>query len=421
MSAAEPERHIEARHVRVASFDIAESGAPLASLSGLDEIRLLVRSGPAPLGWLRLSGRGANVDAEQVASTLLDQLAESLRREALRRRLSTAASEPALEPAISVVVCTRDRTDSLRRCLESLRDLSYPALEIVVVDNAPSGAETCALVAAMAPLFGPSRTLRYAREDRPGLDWARNRGIAESSHDLIAFTDDDVRVDPGWLSGIARAFADRDVLMVTGLVAPAELDTGAQLDFEDGYGGMGKGFHPIRRQRDGLTPAALLGAHHLGVGANMAFRRALLDRVGGFDTALDVGTPSHGAGDLEMFHRVLVSGAVAQYEPSALVWHSHRRDHAGLRRQLRDNGRAFGVYLIGCALRRTVPRGVVVRYAVRIWLGWLLGRLARSLVGRDALSPRLRAAELWGAMQAPWAYWRTRRSDRELRSAAPAE
>jgi hypothetical protein len=152
----------------------------------------------------------------------------------------------------------------------------------------------------------------------------------------------------------------------------------------------------------------------------MAFRRELLDRVGGFDTALDVGTPSHGAGDLEMFHRVLVSGAVAHYEPSALVWHSHRRDRAGLARQLRDNGRAFGTYLIGCAIRRTVPPMKVARYALVIWLGWLVGRLARSLLGRDRLPPALRASELWGAMQAPFAYWLTRRNDRAVRRRAPA-
>jgi glycosyltransferase involved in cell wall biosynthesis len=322
-------------------------------------------------------------------------------------------------PPFTVVVCTRDRTDSLARCLASLRDLEYDAFEIVVVDNAPTSARTAELVATTSARMRAPRTLRYVREDRPGLDWARNRGIAEAAHELIAFTDDDVRVDAGWLTGLATAFSDPSVMMATGLVAPAELDTDAQVEFEDGYGGMGKGFLPRRWQRDSLVDTELLGAHHLGVGANMAFRRELLRRVGGFDTALDVGTPSHGAGDLEMFHRVLVSGAVAHYEPGALVWHAHRRDRAGLARQLRDNGRAFGVYLIGCAMRRTVPVMRVVRYAAIIWLGWLVGRLARSLVGRDRLPAALRAAELWGAMQAPWAYWRTRRSDRALRRGMP--
>lgn len=81
-----------------------------------------------------------------------------------------------------------------------------------------------------------------------------------------------------------------------------------------------------------MGPYDLVTVHHMGVGANMAFRRRVLEQLGGFDTALDVGTPSHGAGDLDMFHRALLSGATVRYEPVALVWHQHRRDMAALRR-----------------------------------------------------------------------------------------
>lgn len=406
--------------MKVAMLDVAEDSLPLGDVAGARAARLLVRSGRASVGWVTVPLVKRGLDGELIARAVLQQSAERVREAALWQRLSTpAGTSAAPTPPFTVVVCTRDRTDSLARCLASLRDLEYDTFEIVVVDNAPTSARTAELVASMSAGMRALRTLRYVREDRPGLDWARNRGISVATHELIAFTDDDVRVDAEWLAALAAAFRDPSVMMVTGLVAPAELDTDAQVEFEDGYGGMGKGFVPRRWQRDALVDAELLGAHHLGVGANMAFRRELLRRVGGFDTALDVGTPSHGAGDLEMFHRVLVSGAVAHYEPAALVWHSHRRDRAGLARQLRDNGRAFGVYLIGCAMRRTVPVMRVARYAAIIWLGWLVGRLARSLVGRDRLPAALRAAELWGAMQAPWAYWRTRRSDRALRRGMP--
>jgi GT2 family glycosyltransferase len=405
--------------VQVTALDVAAQFASVEHLRDARSLRLLVRSSGTPVGWITVSPTAGALDGEAIARAVLEQAPEQVRVAALWRLLSSSERSAVPAPPFTVVVCTRDRTDSLARCLESLRDVEHDALEVVVVDNAPTSTLTADLVTRMSAEWRAPRVLRYVREDRPGLDWARNRGIAEASHDLIAFTDDDVRVDAGWLRGLASAFGDPAVMMVTGLVAPAELETDAQIEFEDGYGGMGKGFQPVRRQRDSLGPVELLGAHHLGVGANMAFRRELLDRIGGFDTALDVGTPSHGAGDLEMFHRVLGSGAVAHYEPSALVWHSHRRDRAGLARQLRDNGRAFGVYLIGCAVRGTVPVGRVARYVTIIWLGWLVGRLARSLVGRDRLPVALRAAELWGAMQAPWAYWWTRRSDRVLRRSAP--
>ena len=63
------------------------------------------------------------------------------------------------------------------------------------------------------------------RENRPGLDWARNRGIAEARHDIIAFTDDDVRVDRAWLRAIGNAFLDPEIMGVTGFIAPAELES----------------------------------------------------------------------------------------------------------------------------------------------------------------------------------------------------
>ena len=401
---------------RVTSVDLAAPLPPLAELAGPTPLRLLVRSHGAPVGWVNVSPADGAIDADRLIRAVLKQTCDPLRAAALWRPLARAlpTSESPLPP-FSVVVCTRDRTESLARCLASLRDLAYDAVEIIVVDNAPTSPHTAELVASLSGELRAPRTLRYVREDRPGLDWARNRGIAEAAHELIAFTDDDVQVDANWLMSVARAFADPSVMLVTGLVAPSELDTDAQVEFEDSYGGMGKGLLPDRWQLDTLDDVALLGAHHIGVGANMAFRAELLRRIGGFDTALDVGTPSHGAGDIEMFHRVLMSGAVAHYEPSALVWHSHRRDRTALARQLRDNGRSFGVYLIDCAIRRTLPVSRVARYALRIWIGWLVGRVVRSALGRDPLPVRLRAAELWGAMQAPWAYWRTRRSDRAVR------
>ena len=261
---------------------------------------------------------------------------------------------------------------------------------------------------------------RYVREDRPGLDWARNRGIAESKYDIIAFTDDDVRVDSGWLRGIVRGFNDPEVMLVTGLIAPAELTTPAQVTFEFAYGGMGKSFAERRWDPQHLDAHQLLGAHELGAGANMAFRRAVFDNVGTFDTALDVGTPSHGAGDLDMFHRVLASGHVACYQPDALVWHRHRRDLTGLRRQLRDNGRSFGAYLLTrwVAARRGIGPATpaeVVHYAVSVWLRWRIARVVRRCLRRDPLALDLQIAELEGVLQAPWAYLATHRSDKRLR------
>jgi glycosyltransferase involved in cell wall biosynthesis len=399
------------------SLDLAEPLAPVPDGARWRAIRMLVRLGSRPLGWITIESPGDTVSVDQVRAALLEQLSGALQAVVLDQRLghTEGAEEPPPDswPAISVIVCTRDRTTSLARCLASLQAMDYPNHEILVVDNAPTTDDTRQLTMSLP--------VRYLREDRPGLDWARNRGIAEARHDLVAFTDDDVIVDPGWLRNIAPSFVDPEVMLVTGLVAPAELATDAQITFEYGYGGMGKGFRERVWRGGELDPTTLLGSHHLGVGANMAFRRAIFERVGPFDTALDVGTPSHGGGDLDIFHRVLRSGAIVRYQPRALVWHFHRRDLAALRRQLGDNGRAFGVYLITRwfeAGRRSVgvSRGAVSRYAIGTWLGWLVGRVVRRLLRREFLSLPLQAAELRGALEAPGAYWATRRRDRRLRA-----
>jgi glycosyltransferase involved in cell wall biosynthesis len=309
---------------------------------------------------------------------------------------------------VSVVVCTRDRADLLDGCLESLRQQDYPQFEIIVVDNASTTDET----AGVAARHGAT----LVRESRPGLDWARNRGIEVARHDIIAFTDDDARPDAGWLAALARRFADPEVQGVTGLVTPLELETRAQLLFEEVYGGMGKGFLPQRIQGRQLDAAARLSTYRVGVGANMAFRRQAIEELGGFDTALDVGTPSHGGGDLDMFDRMLAAGYVLAYEPRALVRHRHRREMGALRRQLRDDGRAFGVYLLKRWQTGDAPRGALLRFALGHWIPWLTGRIVIGLLGRHRLPLTLLWANLQGALGAPMAWISTRRSDRVLRA-----
>ncbi len=314
-------------------------------------------------------------------------------------------------PPISVVVCTRDRHDMLRQCLASLAQLDYPDFHVVVVDNAPTDERTRLVVSEAG--FG------YVCERTPGLDWARNAGIAAARHDIIAFTDDDVRVDAAWLRAIAAALADPAVAGVTGLVLPAELATPAQHWFEAYGHGMSKGDHPRLFHRDDMTPRQLIRAQDVGVGANMAFRRSALEAIGGFDTAMDVGTPAQGAGDLDIFHRLLMAGSAIRYEPSARVYHVHRRDAAGLRRQLQANGRCYGVYLRKLWHAGQLSRWAIFRYAVE-WGVWLVGRSVRCLFIRGPLPRTMVWAELWGALHAPWAYRATRNEDRRRRTARSA-
>jgi GT2 family glycosyltransferase len=289
-------------------------------------------------------------------------------------------------------VCTRDRTDDLARCLDSLERLRYPNFEVLVVDNAPSSDATLRLVERR-------RGVRYAREPRQGLDWARNRAIEEAGGEIIAFTDDDAVADPEWIGAIAAAFArDPAAAAVTGLVLPSELDTEAQVLFER-YRSFGRGFVTRRVAFDSGGPMAHRygAAGDYGTGANMAFRRVVFDRIGPFDPALDVGTLSRGGGDLEMFFRVLKAGHALVYEPRAIVRHRHRRTMEELRRQIADHGISFSAYIVRSVLAYPDERLAFARLAC--W--WYAKTAFRVLWPKAAPAGPLRSlglAELQGCL-----------------------
>jgi len=384
--------------VRIGELELSEGIRPLEGLDGYRSAALLVRWQGQPIGWVRIPGdvaEAGRISAERVREAVTDQLGRDLAGRLLGIPVSVASPrEQAPAPAISVVVCTRDRPDQLRGCLAALLAQDHPSYDVLVVDNASTSSATARVAAAAG--------VRCVREERPGLDWARNRGIAEAHHDIIAFTDDDARPDRAWLRAIAAAFtATTDVMAVTGLVAPAELETAAQARFELEYGGMGHGLQRRLIHRSALSTVGLLWASGFGVGANMAFRREVFRRVGPFDPALDLGTPAAGCGDVELLHRVVAAGGTLVYEPRALVWHQHRPAAADLDALVWHNGTGFGAYLLTCVRNRTVNRLAILHFFIRQWLGWWL--LRRLL--RPAGFPRhLVGRELLGALVSPFAY-----------------
>jgi GT2 family glycosyltransferase len=198
----------------------------------------------------------------------------------------------------------------------------------MVVDNAPSDGRTAEVVARFPGV-------RYVKEPKPGLDFARNRALDESRAELIAFLDDDIVVDRGWLDGIRLAYAEhRDAGAFTGPVLPLELETRAQILFEQ-MGGFGRGFDRVRFGPvlpD--TPTYPCGAGMFGAGCNMVFRRRVLVELGGFDDALDTGRPLPGGGDLDVFYRIVRAGYPLVREPKLLAFHQHRREYSRLRHQM---------------------------------------------------------------------------------------
>lgn len=385
------------RPASVAEVDLGGGWHALEPLvGGSERSEVLLRLRGRPIGWLHLP-------AQRTPRQLGDVVYELLAQADLRQLVEPVPAAPGRGSkggesdcsGVSVVICTRNRPENLAGCLEALQKQQCPPGEIIVVDNAPSDERTREMAAAWG--------VRYVREDRPGLDFARNCGFRSATQPIVAYVDDDARPSADWVAVLAAAFATHEVAAVTGNVAPAELSTSEQCLFEWVYGGMRHGFERWLFRRDLLSTTELLWANLCGVGTNMAFRRQVLLDLGGFDPALDVGGPAGGGGDLELFHRLVAGGYSLLYEPAAIVWHIHRRDRTGLRRQMFDNGRSFGAYLLTCAANRTVPTGQVVSFALRNWLYWAL---LRRVVHPGWLPRALVLAELRGALVSPWAYWR---------------
>jgi glycosyltransferase involved in cell wall biosynthesis len=253
---------------------------------------------------------------------------------------------------VSVIVATRNRPAQLSRCLESLTGQNYPDFEIIVVDNAPSDDKTSRLIGDRF-----NNCVRYVRELRPGLAHAHNAGVAVARHELLAFTDDDVICDRGWLAAIVSAFESGgdDVGCVTGLILPMELETRAQY-WTECHGGFAKGFHrrrfDLRSEPAGPDMLYPLTAGQFGSGAAMAFRRAALENIGSFDPALGAGTKARGGDDLNSFALTILAGQAIVYEPAAITWHQHRRDETGMQRQAFNYGVGLGAYLTSVISRK---------------------------------------------------------------------
>jgi GT2 family glycosyltransferase len=303
-------------------------------------------------------------------------------------------------PRATVAVCTRNRPLELGRCLEAIAALPDDGQEVIVVDNNSSDGSTADVVARRPQV-------RYIHQAEGGLNAARNRAMREARHEIVAFTDDDAFVDPGWLRALTRNFENPVVLCATGLTLPFELETEAQELFER-YSPFSRGF--TRRVFDGasMNPMAV---GPVGAGANLAFRRSLVEAVGEFDEALDGGTPTRSGGDHEMFSRILAAGFQIVYDPAALNWHRHRRT----REELRDTLRGYGTGVYAMWTRALLLNGELS--VLKQALAWLrhgqIPEILRSLRPASRRIPlSMVLAELRGCLAGPRAYFVARQAAR---------
>jgi len=309
---------------------------------------LLVLVHTEAVGSLILEVPPQGLTAEQVAAGIANELGEEI----TRRLDAKGQVEPSLPkflasrhevllqaPKITVVVCTRERPEGLRTCLQSVLAQEYPNFSVLVVDNAPETDQSQSVVEGLS-----APAVQYVVEPRKGLSWARNKAIEVVDEGILAWIDDDEIADPHWLAELARGFYDHpEADAVAGVMVPGELETSAQVWFEQ-YGGMNKhrGFTPAVFSPDTASAQSpLYPLPPFGTGGNMAFRVSALTRMGGFDVALGPGVRGMCADDTRAFTDLLYAGGTAVYQPTAVTYHFHRRTVEELQFQLY----AYGVGL----------------------------------------------------------------------------
>lgn len=369
----------------------------IGNLENYSRAFLLLRYNGRPVGTATLPALDGLLDTHLHQQKLIDAAWPLLQDAWLQEQLGYEIPMPASVPPATIAICTRNRTDDLRNCLQALQQLPNDGQEILVIDNAPSNDDTKILVQQF-------EGVRYLREERPGLNIARNRALKEAAHDLVLFTDDDAVPDSNWLRALVAAFDHPLVACVTGVTLPLQLETVAQEAFE-AYSSFNRGFE--RKTFEG-TALRSLSAGHIGAGVNMGLRKSLCRNVGAFDEALDAGTRTRSGGDHEYFIRILLKGYNIVYEPQALSWHRHRRTWKETRDTIKGYG--TGVYAYWTRLFFVEREWGVWRLSYGWFMGNQLPDLIRAVLRRPGAKPlSLLIAELQGCIAGPWAYLSARR------------
>lgn len=215
------------------------------------------------------------------------------------------ANPEAATPTVSVIVPVYNGAATIAACVESLLALDYPEdrREIIVVDNRST--DDTRSILARYPI------VVLAEDDVQSSYAARNRGVAASRGEYLAFTDADCVADRRWLRGLIGALQEPEVGGVAGAIEALQTTSAVE-----------------RYQATRAIRAERAFAHTVlpfAQTANAGYKRPAFERIGGFDPSIVYG------GDLDFSWRMQhETGLRLVYERAALIWHQHRTTHRGL-------------------------------------------------------------------------------------------
>jgi len=201
-------------------------------------------------------------------------------------------------PRISVIVCTYNGSRTIRDCLDALLRVEYSNFEVIVVDDGSTDA---------APEIACKYPVRLISTENRGLSSARNAGLEAATGEIVAYLDDDAYPDPHWLTYLAASFIHTTHAAVGGPNIPPAGDGPIADCVTNAPGGP---VHVLLSDQE---------AEHIP-GCNIAFRKAALQAIGGFDPQFRIA-----GDDVDICWRLQKQGWTVGFDPAAVVWH-HRRN-----------------------------------------------------------------------------------------------
>ena len=259
---------------------------------------------------------------------------------------------------VSVIVPTCNRRTMLKDCLESLFNQTYSSYEIIVVDSSTNvGDDVIQEYKSKSPC-----TLKYLFQQPRGPAAARNLGIKHATGEIICFIDDDCIADKHWIENLVAAFDYEEVGGVGGKIVASDprtlVEKYASTFFNQEY---------------------LISVQSFIIGCNMAYRKDILDMIGGFDESFRFSE------DNDIGIRVRLKGYELRYAPNAVVYHRHRTSLKGLIKQQYGYGKGHA------RLGKKYTSLPTWQLAMAIWvkLMWILATSPLEALNREKFAFRM--------------------------------
>ena len=233
------------------------------------------------------------------------------------------------EIRVSVLLSTRNRCDKLRLFLDAMKSNGSDWTDTDGSAHDRQRLERFHKRGCGGIYFVENPVFRYCLESRPGKSRALNGRCREAKGEIIALTDDDCIPAPDWVESIVKEFdSDRELSVLGGRIELYDERDVQQATL-------------LSRDRKLVTNGWEICAFPAIIGANMAFRKTVLEAISGFDPLLGPGTKCKAVEDLDIIYRSLKKGFKIVYSPELIVFHNHGR------RTERDENQTSYAYGLG--------------------------------------------------------------------------